>query len=49
MEVRKLVPDVYYRESRDFSYIGRLIEILVNYNKTGADLVKKGVIEGGDQ
>lgn len=49
MEIRKLVPDVYYKESRDFSYIGRLLEIVVNYNKTGADLVKKGVLEGGDQ
>ena len=39
MKVEKLVPEVYYRESRDFAYIGRLCEILFNYMKTGADCV----------
>lgn len=43
MKVSELVPEVYYKESRDFSYIGRLIEILFNYNKTNADLVKVNV------
>lgn len=37
MIVEKMVPEVYYRESRDFAYVGRLIEILLNYIKTGAD------------
>lgn len=46
MEVRKLVPDIYYKDSRDFSYIGRLFEVLINYMKTGAYLVKESVIEG---
>lgn len=39
MKVEKLLPDVYYSQSRDFSYIGRLLEILFNYMKTGADCV----------
>ena len=39
MKVDKLVPDVYYKESRDFSYIGRLFEIVFNYMKTNADLI----------
>lgn len=43
MEVDKMVPEVYYKESRDFSYVGRLFEILVNYLKTGGELVRKGL------
>lgn len=39
MIVRDLVPEIYYRESRDFSYVGRLFEILFNYLKTNVDLV----------
>lgn len=39
MIVEKLVPEVYYKESRDFSYIGRLFEIVLNYIKTSSDLV----------
>lgn len=39
MRVDNLVPEVYYRESRDFAYIGRLIEIVLNYMKTAADCV----------
>ena len=39
MKVENLVPEVYYKESRDFSYIGRLFEILLNYMKTNADLI----------
>lgn len=39
MKIDKLVPEVYYKESRDFSYIGRLFEIVCNYMKTQADLV----------
>lgn len=39
MKVEKLIPEVYYSQSRDFSYIGRLFEILFNYIKTGADCV----------
>lgn len=39
MKVKNMVPEVYYRDSRDFAFIGRLIEILLNYMKTGADCV----------
>ena len=38
MKVEKMVPRVYYKESRDFSYIGRIFEIGLNYMKTCADL-----------
>ena len=37
MKVENMVPGIYYRESRDFAYIGRVFEILFNYMKTGAD------------
>lgn len=39
MKVDKLVPEVYYKESRDFSYIGRLFEIVFNYMRMGGSLV----------
>ena len=39
MKVSNLVPEIYYRESRDFSYIGRLFEILFNHLKTNVDLI----------
>ena len=39
MKFDKLIPQVYYKESRDFSYIGRLVEIIINYMKTNTDVV----------
>lgn len=39
MIVEKLVPEVYYKESRDFAFIGRLFEIVFNYMKSGADCI----------
>lgn len=39
MILENLVPDVYYDESRDFAYIGRVIEVLLNYMKSSADCV----------
>lgn len=39
MDVSKLLPEVYYKESRDFSYVGRILEVVFNYLKTGADIV----------
>ena len=39
MKVEKLIPEVYYKQSRDFSYIGRLLEIVFNYMRTGAECV----------
>lgn len=37
MKVKNMVPEIYYRESRDFAYIGRVFELMFNYMKTGAD------------
>lgn len=39
MKVEKLIPEVYFSQSRDFSYIGRLLEILYNYMKTNSDCI----------
>ena len=39
MKVQNMVPEVYYKESRDFSYICRLLEVIINHLKTNADLV----------
>ena len=41
MKLENILPEVYYKESRDFSYIARLIEILTNYMKTAADNVNR--------
>lgn len=35
-----LVPDVYYKESRDFQFFGRLYDFLFNYLKTEIDLIR---------
>lgn len=45
MKVSRFVPQVYYKESRDFSYIGRLYEIVFNYLKTGVDLVSSNPLD----
>lgn len=39
MKVSDLLPEVYYKESRDFAYIGRILEIIFNYMKTASDNV----------
>lgn len=43
MRISNLVPGVYYKESRDFSFAGRVFECLLNYAKTGADLVSSSL------
>ena len=43
MKVNNLVPNVYYKESRDFSYIGRLFVIVFNYMKSGSDIIDKSL------
>lgn len=43
MKVENLIPEVYYKESRDFAYIGRLAEIIFNYMKTGADCISSSI------
>ena len=39
IKLQQYTPDVYYRESRDFQYIGRLYDLVLNYVKTNIDLL----------
>ena len=39
IKLRNLTPDVYYNESRDFQFIGRLFDVVLNSVKTEADLL----------
>ena len=39
MKVDKLVPEIYYKGSRDFGAIGRLCEVLLNYIRLGSNIV----------
>ena len=36
IRLQDLTPEVYYRQSRDFQFIGRLYDIVLNYAKTNA-------------
>lgn len=36
IRLQDLTPEVYYRQSRDFQFIGRLYDIVLNYSKTNA-------------
>ena len=37
IKLQDLTPEVYYKQSRDFQFIGRLYDIVLNYIKTNAD------------
>ena len=37
IRLQDLTPEVYYKQSRDFQFIGRLYDIVLNYIKTNAD------------
>lgn len=37
IRLQELTPEIYYRQSRDFQFIGRLYDIVLNYSKTNAD------------
>ena len=37
IKLQELTPHVYYEQSRDFQFIGRLYDIVLNYVKTNAD------------
>ena len=39
IKLQDYTPDVYYRESRDFQFIGRLYDLVLNYSKTNVDLL----------
>lgn len=36
IRLQDLTPEVYYRQSRDFQFIGRLYDVVLNYSKTNA-------------
>ena len=40
IKTQLLTPEIYYKESRDFQFFGRLYDILFNYLKTDIDLIK---------
>ena len=37
IRLQDLVPNVYYEKSRDFQFIGRLFDIVLNSVKTNSD------------
>lgn len=39
IKLQNYTPEVYYRESRDFQFIGRLYDVVLNYIKTNTDLI----------
>ena len=40
IKIEQLTPDIYYNQSRDFQFIGRLFDVVMNAAKTNTDLVK---------
>lgn len=40
IKTQNLVPEIYYKESRDFQFFGRLYDMLFNYLKTEIDLIR---------
>lgn len=46
IQLQKFTPEVYYNHSRDFQFIGRLYDIVLNATKTNADMLKN--ISHGD-
>ena len=39
LRTKELVPEIYYNQSRDFQFIGRLFDIVFNYSKNNIDLM----------
>lgn len=39
IKLQNLTPEVYYKESRDFQFIGRLYDLVLNAVKTNSDLL----------
>ena len=39
IKLQNLTPEVYYKESRDFQFIGRLYDTILNAVKTNADMI----------
>lgn len=40
IKLQDMTPDVYYNQSRDFQFIGRLYDIVLNSVKTNVDLIQ---------
>lgn len=43
IKVQNMVPEVYYKESRDFQLLGRLFEMLFNYAYNNVQIMSKNV------
>ena len=39
IRLQDMTPSVYYDQSRDFQFIGRLFDVVLNSVKTNADMV----------
>jgi hypothetical protein len=39
IKLQNYTPEIYYKESRDFQFIGRLFDLVLNAVKTDADLL----------
>lgn len=39
IKLQEMTPDVYYNQSRDFQFIGRLFDVVLNSTKTNSDLL----------
>lgn len=40
IKTQNLTPEIYYKQSRDFQFFGRVYDIIFNYCKTNADLME---------
>ena len=40
IKTKNQLPEYYYNESRDFQFIGRLFDVIFNYNKTSIDSMR---------
>ena len=40
IRTQELIPEVYYKESRDFQLFGRFYDVIYNYVKTNVDLIR---------
>ena len=43
IRLNKFTPNVYYEQSRDFQFIGRLYDVVLNSVKTNADTIRYGL------
>jgi hypothetical protein len=43
IKLQKYTPEVYYDKSRDFQFIGRLYDVVLNSVKTNADTIRYGL------